>query len=93
MITISPTKARMNLTHWLKLAAQGEDIGILCGESIIALRNVSVQPVDPAFDDDYGLSARQLSKISRKLKSIARRNVSKKTSKSFKGNLHALLKD
>jgi hypothetical protein len=36
------TKARANLTHWLKRAVAGEDIGILCGDKVVALRTVRV---------------------------------------------------
>ena len=49
MTTLSPTKARANLTHWLKRASAGEDIGILCGDKVIALRAVRVF----AEDSDY----------------------------------------
>ncbi|HUL55250.1 MAG TPA: hypothetical protein VLT83_17750 [Opitutaceae bacterium] len=49
MTTLSPTKARANLTHWLKRAAAGEDVGILCGDKVIALRPVRVF----SEDSDY----------------------------------------
>jgi antitoxin (DNA-binding transcriptional repressor) of toxin-antitoxin stability system len=52
MTTLSPTKARANLTHWLKRAAAGEDIGILCGDKVIALRPVRVF----SEDSDYARS-------------------------------------
>ena len=49
MQTLSPTKARSNLTFWLKAAACGEDVGILFGDQIIALRPVSVESTDYAL--------------------------------------------
>jgi hypothetical protein len=61
MVTLSPTKARANLTSWLKAASQGEDIGILYGDRIIALRPVSVESVDYAFRE-YGVSMEDLDK-------------------------------
>jgi len=47
--TLSPTQARVNLSALLKRAANGEDIGILHGDKIIALRPVTVHA------DDYAL--------------------------------------
>ena len=38
MTTLSPTQARTNLSSLLKRAAKGEDIGILHGDQVIALR-------------------------------------------------------
>ncbi len=49
MTTLSPTRARANLTSLLKRAANGEDIGILHGDKVIALRPVTVH------SDDYAL--------------------------------------
>ena len=46
MQTLSPTKARSNLTFWLKAAACGEDVGILFGDQIIALNIIF--PVKPS---------------------------------------------
>ena len=37
MTTLSPTRARANLSSFLKRAAKGEDIGILHGDKVIAL--------------------------------------------------------
>ena len=59
MTTLSPTKARTNLTHWLKQAAKGEDVGILCGDQIIALRPVKVVSEDYAVRE-YGVTEEEL---------------------------------
>jgi len=59
MQTLSPTKARSNLTFWLKAAARGEDVGILYGEQIIALRPVSVESTDFAWRE-YGATSSDL---------------------------------
>jgi len=59
MTTLSPTKARSNLTAWLKKAAAGEDIGILFGDQVIALRPVEVESTDYA-EKEYGVTKEQL---------------------------------
>lgn len=48
MRTLTITDAKKNLGRWLTAAAKGEDIGIVCGADIIALRKVSVQSTDYA---------------------------------------------
>jgi hypothetical protein len=61
MTTLSPTKARANLTHWLKRAASGEDIGILCGDKVIALRAVNVFSEDSDYARrEYGVTDAEL---------------------------------
>ena len=59
MTTISPTKARSNLTALLKKAAAGEDIGILYGDHVIALRPVEVESTDYAWTE-YGVTKEEL---------------------------------
>jgi antitoxin (DNA-binding transcriptional repressor) of toxin-antitoxin stability system len=61
MTTLSPTKARANLTKWLKRAAAGEDIGILCGDKVIALRAVNVFSEDSDYAKrEYGVTDTEL---------------------------------
>jgi hypothetical protein len=61
MTTLSPTKARANLTKWLKRAAAGEDIGILCGDKVIALRAVNVFSEDSDYAKrEYGVTDAEL---------------------------------
>jgi len=48
MRTLTITDARKNLSHWLDAAANGEDIGIIRGAQIIALRKVEVESSDYA---------------------------------------------
>jgi antitoxin (DNA-binding transcriptional repressor) of toxin-antitoxin stability system len=48
MKTLTITDAKKNLGRWLAAAARGEDIGIVCGSDIIALRKVEVQSTDYA---------------------------------------------
>jgi hypothetical protein len=61
MTTLSATKARTNLTHWLKLAAKGGDVGILCGDQVIALRPVKVFSEDLDYARrEYGVTEKEL---------------------------------
>ena len=59
MKTLTATEARKNLTHWLKAAKGGQDIGIVYGADIFALRPVPIQAADYA-QHEYGVSADQL---------------------------------
>jgi hypothetical protein len=46
MKTLTITDAKKNLGRWLSAAGRGENIGIICGADIIALRKVEVEAVD-----------------------------------------------
>ncbi len=46
MTTLTVTEARKNLSSWLRRAKAGEDIGIIDGNRIIALRPVEVTSLD-----------------------------------------------
>lgn len=59
MKTLTITEAKKNLTHWLKAASRGEDIGVVCGADIIALRKVEVESTDYAWRE-YGATAEQV---------------------------------
>jgi antitoxin (DNA-binding transcriptional repressor) of toxin-antitoxin stability system len=48
MKTLTITEARKNLSRWLDAAARGEDIGIIRGAEIIALRRIEVESTDYA---------------------------------------------
>ena len=47
MKTLTITDAK-NFGRWLAAAARGEDIGIVCGSNIVALRKVEVESTDYA---------------------------------------------
>jgi hypothetical protein len=92
MKTLSPTQARINLTLWLKKAAAGEDIGILCGDKIIALRPVEVHSADYALRE-YELTPSELDQwISKMDHEIAKEHTAG-TIKRYSGNLEADLRD
>ena len=88
MTTLSPTKARANLTRWLKRAAQGEDIGILCGEQIIALRPVNVYSADYAARE-YGATDAELAAFVKRTNAKIEHERKAGRLRRYTGNLHA----
>ena len=88
MITLSPTQARVNLSSLLKRAANGEDIGILHGDKVIALRPVTVHTDDYALRE-YGVTEQELDGfVKRTDRQINRERKTGKT-KKYGGNLEA----
>jgi antitoxin (DNA-binding transcriptional repressor) of toxin-antitoxin stability system len=59
MKTLTITDAKKNLSKWLQAAAKGEEIAIVSGADIIALRKVEVEAADYAWRE-YGLSQEEL---------------------------------
>ena len=59
MKTLTITEAKKNLGRWLMAAARGEDIGIISGSQIVALRKVDVESTDYAFRE-YGVTPVEL---------------------------------
>ncbi len=64
MKTLTITDARKNLGQWLTAAARGEDVGIISGADIIALRKVEVESTDYARRE-YGVTAEDLQAFDR----------------------------
>jgi antitoxin (DNA-binding transcriptional repressor) of toxin-antitoxin stability system len=64
MKTLTITDAKKNLSRWLDAAARGEDIGIIRGADIIALRPVAVESTDYA-EREYGATAKQVAALDR----------------------------
>lgn len=46
MTTLTVTQARKNLSGWIRRATAGEEIGIIDGNKIVALRPVTVTAID-----------------------------------------------
>jgi antitoxin (DNA-binding transcriptional repressor) of toxin-antitoxin stability system len=92
MTTLSPTKARSNLTAWLKKAAAGEDIGILFGDQVIALRPVEVESTDYA-EKEYGVTKEELARFTKRLDAQGKKNRREGNFRVYKGDIEALLKD
>ena len=62
MKTLTITDAKKNLGRWLAAAARGEDIGIVCGADIVALRKVDVESTDYA-QREYGAGAERIAAL------------------------------
>lgn len=62
MKTLTITDAKKNLGRWLAAAARGEDIGIVCGADIVALRKVDVESTDYA-QREYGAAPEQVAAL------------------------------
>src|SRR6266581_2064946 len=59
MKTLTITDAKKNLSKWLQAAARGEDIGIISGADVIALRRVEVESTDYAWRE-YGVGPEEV---------------------------------
>ncbi|HYT55219.1 MAG TPA: hypothetical protein VEQ38_10945 [Verrucomicrobiae bacterium] len=62
MKTLTITDAKKNLGRWLAAAARGEDIGIVCGADIVALRKVDIESTDYA-QREYGATRDQVAAL------------------------------
>jgi antitoxin (DNA-binding transcriptional repressor) of toxin-antitoxin stability system len=62
MKTLTITDAKKNLGRWLEAAARGEDIGIVCGADIVALRKVDIESTDYA-QREYGTTPEQVAAL------------------------------
>lgn len=62
MKTLTITEAKRNLGRWLTAAARGENIGIVTGADIIALRKVEVESTDYA-QRTYGVTDDQVRRL------------------------------
>ncbi|MCI0694538.1 hypothetical protein L0337_21325 [candidate division KSB1 bacterium] len=89
MTTLSPTKARSNLTQWLQRAAKGEDIGILYGEQVIALRPVEVEATDYAWRE-YGATEAEMENFTKKLHAEGEKDRKAGKLKTYSGNIALL---
>lgn len=59
MTTLTITDAKKNLGKWLSAAVNGEEVGIVSGATVVALRPVQVEPTDYAWRE-YGLTEADL---------------------------------
>jgi antitoxin (DNA-binding transcriptional repressor) of toxin-antitoxin stability system len=62
MKTLTITDAKKNLGRWLAAAARGEDIGIICGADVVALRKVEIESTDYA-QREYGATPEQVASL------------------------------
>jgi antitoxin (DNA-binding transcriptional repressor) of toxin-antitoxin stability system len=92
MTTLSPTQARSNLSSLLKRAAKGEDIGILHGDQVIALRPVKVHSDDYALRE-YAMTEKELTRFAKRMDKEISREYRTGTVKRYTGNLEADIAD
>jgi antitoxin (DNA-binding transcriptional repressor) of toxin-antitoxin stability system len=92
MTTLSPTRARANLTSLLKRAANGEDVGILHGDKVIALRPVTVHSEDYALQE-YGVTEKQLHRFVKQMNRQIARDRRAGRMKVFSGDIEKDIAD
>lgn len=92
MTTLSPTQARTNLPSLLRRAAKGEDIGILHGDQIIALRPVTVHSDDYVLRE-YGMTEKELDRFVKRTDRQIARERKAGTIKRYSGDLEADIAD
>jgi antitoxin (DNA-binding transcriptional repressor) of toxin-antitoxin stability system len=88
MKTLTPTKARKNLSELLSRAVRGEDIGIVHAASgqIVALRPVQVYSEDYALVE-YGLTKAELKRAVKNIKRLSKNEKSQRWDGTAKGLL------
>jgi hypothetical protein len=86
------TDARQNLTHWLRLAMDGQDVGILCGNQIVALRPVQVFSEDYALQE-YGLTKKELKRAADRMDAELAEDKKRGRLRRYSGNLEKDLHD
>jgi len=92
MTTLTITKARANLSQWLEKAKRGEDIGIVCGDQIVALRPVTVSSDDYALRE-YGATPAELARFEKRMERRISAEGKEGKIKRFSGNLEKDLTD
>jgi len=78
MKTLTITDAKKNLGKWLQAAARGEEVAIVSGANVIALRKVPIQAADYAWSE-YGVTAGEVENY--EAKAVAEHNRLKKAGK------------
>ena len=92
MTTLSITKARANLSALLEKAKRGEDIGIVSGDQIVALRPVTVSSDDYAWRE-YGATPEELDRFEKRVEKSIAAERKRGTIKRFTGDLEKDLTD
>lgn len=72
MLTLTVTAARAQLGHWLARAVRGEEIGVVVGARVVALRPVPIQAAD-YFETEYGLTTAEADRAAAAMKAETRR--------------------
>ena len=72
MQTLTVTEARAQLGHWTKRAAAGEDIGIIVGSQVLALRPVPASAGNYA-QTEYGFTPAEMERIAKNIRAETKR--------------------
>lgn len=72
MQTLTVTAARAQLGHWLARAVRGEEIGVVVGAQIVALRPVPIQAAD-YLETEYGLTRAEADRAVARIRAETRR--------------------
>ena len=91
MTTLTPTRARANLSAWLRRALNGDDIGIVLDGKIVALRPVTVESTDYAARE-YGVTPAELTSFEKRVHEKIAKDRKAGKLHEFSGNLEALVK-
>jgi antitoxin (DNA-binding transcriptional repressor) of toxin-antitoxin stability system len=86
MKTLTITSARQNLGAWLARAAQGEEIGIISGAQVIALRPVEIAAADYA-EQEYRLTKAELARAAKKI----HEEIDAAETSEFTGDIRAVI--
>ncbi len=92
MITLSVTNARKNLGSWVQRAVDGEEVAILMGNHVVALRPVAVVSKEYA-EREYHLAPEDVRVIAGNLHEKAKKAQGKGRARTFTGDLEATLQD
>lgn len=92
MKTLSIDQARANLSDLLEKAKKGEDIGIMSGDQIVALRPVTVSSDDYAWRE-YGVTPEEMERFEKRMEREIKGERKRGSIKRFSGNLEKDLAD
>ncbi len=92
MKTLSIDQARANLSDLLEKAKKGEDIGIMSGDQIVALRPVTVSSDDYAWRE-YGVTPEEMERFEKRMEREIKGERKRGSIKRFSGNLGKDLAD
>ena len=92
MTTLTISKARANLSELLEKAKKGEDIGIVSGDQIVALRPVTVSSDDYAWRE-YCVTPEQMERFEKRMERAIGGERRRGKVKRFSGNLEKDLAD
>ena len=90
MTTLSITEARQNLGVWVKKAIAGENVGILCGNQVVALRPVEIESTDYA-EREYGVTGPELDRFAKRAHEEIKKDRRAGRLREFTGDIEDLL--